>query len=189
MLTAAPGSRRLFRWSARRPVGRGVAGLAAAIFLLAPPAAAEQAQDFITVGLLTSLTAHSGEDHQPAVGGEATYVHYLDPIRDFGLGGFFQGQAEAAKHGRFALGPQINYYLFGLEVGAYSESSSPGYATTWGVHVAPFLSLGVVTAAFRVGVPLGTPDVGKLYGTEFGWVFTFKVPIPVGGDIIGNILR
>jgi hypothetical protein len=168
--------------------------MTAAGWLQASPAAADQAQDFFTAGLLMSLASHANvhgdRPARPGFGVESTFVHYLDRPREFGVGGFTQAQIVGTDHARFALGPQLNYVLLGLELGGYIETSSPGHAATWGAHLGPFLSLGVVSAAFRVGLPLGTIGAGgRDYGLELGAVAVLKFPYPVGGSLLGNILR
>jgi hypothetical protein len=172
-----------------RGPSRRAARLALAALLLSSPAAAEQAQHFASIGLLGSASAHGGEPVRAAFGAEGTFVHYVDHERSLGLGGFLQAQVAAPRHHRFAFGPQINYEFFGLELGSYAETAGGGYATTWGLHAAPFVSLGLVSAAFRVAVPLGTSGAGEPQGTELGLVFTLKAPFPIGGEFIGNILR
>jgi hypothetical protein len=178
------------RLHASLPASLPALGLAVAGLLWSSSASATEAYDFVSVGLLFSSSSHP----QPAprglgLGGEVTYVHYVDRERMVGVGAFLQGQHAGAGHARFALGPQLNYGFLGLELGGYAETSASGYASTWGAHAGPFLSLGILSAAFRVGVPLGTSGPGESYGTELGVAVTLKFPAPIGGDYLGNMLR
>ena len=85
-------------------------------------------------------------------------------------------------HGRFALGPQVNYHIVGLELGGAIETGSDQYAATASVHIAPFLSAGFASAAFRIGIPVAAlTENGGTYPTDLGLVMTLKWPYPLHG--------
>lgn len=116
-----------------------------------------------------------------ALGGELTYA-YIFKVKDnfVGLGAFGQASSVGFHHMRFAVGPQFTYAVAGLELGPYIETRKDAYATTIGLQASPFLTLGVISAAFRAGIPLTTTSEGNKYGVDLGAVFTIKLPFAPG---------
>jgi hypothetical protein len=172
---------------------RLAAVLACACVLVAPAAASaeqtsgqRQAKNFVGLGPLFGLTGHV--DMQPlfgVLGFEISYTRYPVEAFGFGLGAFAQVQSVGFSHARWAIGPQINFMMFGAELGAFIEEGAYGRATTIGLHASPFVSIGFFSAAFRIGVPVNALSEGTPYGLDIGLVCAIKAPIPLDGQLFG----
>jgi hypothetical protein len=143
----------------------------------------QQAKNFVGIGPIFGFTTHVDSQVTGMLGLELSYVRYPYAAFGFGMGGFVQGQTVGFDHARFAFGPQFNFTMFGVEVGAYLEEGSGKRATTVGVHASPFVSLGFLSAALRIAVPLGTLTEGDPYGIDVGLVCAVKIPIPLDGQL------
>jgi len=144
-----------------------------------------QAKNFIGVGPIFGFTKHIGAPVTGVLGIELSYVRYPYAAYGFGIGGFAQAQTVGFDHGRFAFGSQFNFMMFGAEVGAYLEEGRGNRAMTVGLHASPFVSIGFLSAAMRIAVPLGTLTAGDPYGIDLGLVFAAKLPIPLDGQLFG----
>jgi hypothetical protein len=142
----------------------------------------EQGDLFLVGGFLGSGSVRPS-GLQAAAGFEASIHSFLTDY--WGLGGFFQlqGVLGANKHTRGCLGAQTTLGPLGLELGVVGENGTALAAETWGLHVAPFISLGVVTASLRLGIPLRTeralrPNGEQLpgHGFDLGLVLALKWP-------------
>jgi hypothetical protein len=147
------------------------------------PAAANQAQDFINVGALFGFTSDLDGAFYSALGAEGTFTHYTDRSLTWGLGAFTQVQAVDLDHVRVALGPQVNFMVFGLELGPYVEQGAGSFATTVGLQASPFVSFAYASAAMRIGVPLGAVSSGDRYPLDLGLMVTLKWVFPIGGKL------
>lgn len=144
-----------------------------------------QAKNFVGLGPLFGLTGHTDTPLAGVLGFEISYVRYPAEAFGFGLGMFAQAQSVALSHGRWAIGPQINFMMFGAELGAYLEEGDFGKSTTIGLHASPFVSMGFFSAALRIGVPVGSFSEGTPYGLDFGLVCAIKAPIALDGQLFG----
>ncbi|UQA58464.1 hypothetical protein [Polyangium aurulentum] len=151
--------------------------------LAAPTVAPRQARNFVGVGPIFGITGHTDMPIAGVLGVELSYVHYPTQAFIFGLGGFAQAQTVGFSHGRWAIGPQINFMMFGAEIGAYVEEASGARATTLGLHASPFVSLGFFSAAFRLAVPVGTMSEGEPYALDLGLVCAIKLPLALDGEL------
>lgn len=128
-----------------------------------------------SVGFLYSRVF--GDDGGNAVGGEASYTYFPDPGPPVsGFGAFFQAQAYPQDTARFALGAQFVHSVLGAELGWAYRSGGGAHDATHGLHVAPFLSLGVIHVAPRVTIAFGSGD--RSWGSEFALTFGLKAPFP-----------
>lgn len=180
MTDALPGediSRGVFR--------RGAAILSWAALLLAAgeaSASGDVATHYISLGILTGVTGHV--DSAPvlgALGFEATYTHYPSEPLTFGIGAFLQAQSVGLDYARVATGAQFNYMAWGAELGAFVEEGSKEKATTFGLQVCPFTTLGFVSTALRIGISVATLSSGEKYGVDIGLIATVKWPLGLEG--------
>ena len=144
-----------------------------------------QAKNFVGLGPLFGLTGHVDTPVAGVLGFELSYVRYPAEAFGFGLGMFAQAQSVALSHGRWAIGPQFNFMMFGAELGAFLEEGDFGKSTTIGLHASPFVSIGFFSAALRIGVPVGAFSEGTPYGMDFGLVCAIKAPIALDGQLFG----
>lgn len=160
-------------------VGFGLAALAS------PAARASDTYHVLSPGFLWSITKQINDE--PAwggIGGELTYsVLSGSGHRLAGFGAFAQVQTVGFHHMRAAVGPQFMYSVAGIELGPYIETAKDDYATTVGVQASPFVSVGVLSAAFRAGIPITTTSEGTRYGVDLGAVFTLKLPFAPGEEL------
>jgi hypothetical protein len=139
---------------------------------------AAEPNQFLSVGWL-----HTFRDSPTSYGNgvEITYTAYPLAASSFvGLGGYTQLQS-VGDEGRFAFsaGPQLSYFLFGLELGYEYLSSGQGQPQLHGLHLAPFVSLGFLSLAGQVVVPLANSGSGDVPGFQYALAFTLKVPVPL----------
>ncbi|MDI1450477.1 hypothetical protein [Polyangium sp. 6x1] len=144
-----------------------------------------QAKNFVGLGPLFGITGHTDDAVAGALGFELSYVRYPVEAFAFGLGAFAQAQSVGFTHGRWAFGPQINFMMFGAEIGAYLEEGYGKRATTIGLHASPFVSIGFFSAALRIGVPVSAFSEGTPYGLDLGLICAIKAPIPLDGQLFG----
>jgi hypothetical protein len=156
----------------------------AAVLLAARPAAAEQAQDFLAAGALFGFSGHIDTPVLGDIGGELSFTHYPDEAFFLGIGGFAQAQSVGIEHWRLAAGAQANGTILGLELGGFAEGGDAGHGDTIGLHLAPFVSMGFLSVAFRAGIPLRAVSKGPAYGTDLGMLFTVKFVAPLGGEYL-----
>jgi hypothetical protein len=161
------------------------AALALTAALFAPgEASAKQAKSFVTPGVLFGFSGHTNTPIYGHLGGEISFSHYPGDAFSLGLGGFFQAEAVRFDHVRLAFGPQFNVAFGGLELGAFVEGADEGHGTTAGVQATPFLSIGFLSAAFRMGFPLGSSGDKPAYGVDLGLIVMLKAPLPLDGSLI-----
>ncbi len=154
----------------------------------APPptrSSLRQAKNFVGIGPLFGLTGHVDGAPTGALGFELSYVRYPVESFAFGLGAFAQAQSVGFTHGRWAVGPQINFMMFGAEIGAFLEEGYGKRATTLGLHASPFVSIGFFSAALRIGIPVSAFSEGTPYGLDLGLICAIKAPIPLDGQLFG----
>jgi hypothetical protein len=174
-----------------RTLGPKSAAAALAVLLAslsAKAAAAEeggpgQSHHFLSPGLLAGVTGHLNAPVLGAIGGELSYTYYPAKPYTLGVGAFAQAQSVGLKHLRAALGAQFNFAVGGVEIGGSFEQGKDGKASTFGVQIAPFVSIGWVSAAFRIGLPVAAlVDGTDRYAVDLGLIMTAKIPIPLSGS-------
>jgi len=168
------------------------AALAASAALIAALVAREAAADegsagqshhFLAPGVLAGFTGHLDAPALGALGIEVAYTYYPMKPYTLGVGAFAQAQSVGLQHLRAALGAQVNFAFGGVELGAAIEQGKDGKATTFGVQLAPFVSIGWVSAAFRIGLPVAAlVDGADRYAVDLGLITTVKIPIPLSGS-------
>jgi hypothetical protein len=136
----------------------------------------------VNPGLLCSF---SGSERM-SLGGEISAAK-LFPFASgpwLGVGGVTQLEAvtkgkepHGAGHLRFALGGQVNYTAVGLELGWAFMTASRDFAATHGLHVAPFLSLGIFSIASRFTIPIARAGELPIRPFYVSAVLTVKMPI------------
>jgi hypothetical protein len=153
------------------------------VLLHAPLALAEGFPErgmlFLNVGGLFSETSRP-EGSVPSLGAEVSLHGFVDKKVGFGVFGQWQRVKSEQSHTRFCAGPQVTYKFVGLELGAAYEKPEGLHAATASLHLAPFVSYGVLTASLRVDVPLwhaagDTPS----HGYDVGGVLAVKLPLPL----------
>lgn len=106
------------------------------------------------------------------LGGEVSYV-YLDVERGFWIGGYVDSLYDfGAEVGRFSVGPEIGYGVFGVDFG-YLAQFGDGYRH--GTSVRVVLTMAIAAIYGRWGHVFG--DVAEHDFGELG--FLIKVPIPI----------
>jgi hypothetical protein len=114
------------------------------------------------------------------------------------LGAFGQWQRYNGDHTRLAGGIQATFLWPGVELGwarreaAFGAPRAAGEsgpdtrtweAATGGLHVAPFLSLGFVSFAYRWTIPFGQAT-GPAHGAEHAFTVAVKIPLQILGPSI-----
>ena len=142
--------------------------------------AADEPGGWIIPGFLFGPTF--GTPHAFAIGGELSFMAYRSKNDAWGMGAFTQLQhygGSDAGLSRWAAGLQGGG-IVGAELGVDHRAASGLYAGTTGAHIAPYVSIGILTAAVRLTAPLASSGAGTAYGTEIALAFGVKVPIPWG---------
>jgi hypothetical protein len=163
----------------------GVSVAFAAIALSPREARADKTFHIISPGFLWGVTKQLNDAPTwGALGGELTYTYIFEHRGNFiGAGAFCQVQTVGFHHLRAAVGPQIAFWFAGLELGPYIETAKDTYATTFGLHASPFVTLGVFSVAFRAGIPIAPASGENRYGVDLGAVFTLKLPFAPGEEV------
>lgn len=130
---------------------------------------------FVTPGYLFSAVA----GHVPAYGHgfELSVLHFFDTTTYRGLGVVGQIQSYNGSHLRVATALEGAYGIFGVELGWAMRRSDGEHASQHGVHVTPYVSIGVVSVGVRTTVPIGGGDAA--YGWETGLSLKLAIPVPV----------
>jgi hypothetical protein len=137
---------------------------------------------FINPGILTSAVI--GRSPAIAAGGEVSFLHrpgWFPPGCHCGVGAFGQVQryfSEGGAHTRVAAGVQAGGPV-GVELGLAYRGANDKFKSTTGVHVAPYVSIGIVSLALRLTMPIEA-DPRKTHGFEAALAVGVKVPIPYG---------
>jgi len=136
---------------------------------------------FISGGPLVSVT---GRPWGTAVGTGAEFsVHGFTRTKEpLGFGVFGQWQSVNGDHDRFCGGAQATHGVLGMELGMAHEFASDDAMATTSLHLAPFVSLGMMTASLRVGIPVSWAEGDRRHhGADVGLVLAFKLPLRVNG--------
>lgn len=146
----------------------------------APLSASEQASDFAAAGLLIAVSDRADEATNLGAGAELSITHYPSvPLVGFGVGSFLQIYG-TDRSVRCAAGTQLNYAMFGIELGSTIELPTATEVTNLGVQIAPFVSLGVLALSLRAHVSVHAFRGGARLPSELGTVLTMKYPFPLG---------
>ncbi|MDP3220870.1 MAG: ferritin-like domain-containing protein [Deltaproteobacteria bacterium] len=113
----------------------------------AAPCSAQDSVSYVTAGLLLSIPLGGSLD-QVGLGVEGSYHWYPDNQTLVGTGGFVQAQLLFGGGWRVDLGAQGSAWFGGAELGL-AVVAPRWQSPELGIHVAPFLSAGYATAAFR----------------------------------------
>jgi hypothetical protein len=141
----------------------------------------ERGMLFLSAGGLFSATGRP-EGFTPALGAELSVHGFLSKKTGIGLFGQWQRVKGEEPHHRFCAGLQGTYEFVGLELGATYENSDALRAKTASLHLAPFVSNGVLTASLRIGVPLWhEASALPSHGYDVGGVLAVKIPLPLTG--------
>ncbi len=95
---------------------------------------------------------------------------------DWSIGGLLQAQWVSGGRSRYALGLQTGQSGLGGELGWALLTQGDGEARTSGPHLAAYLSVGYVSVALRLTVPV-EGDAAQLPGPDLGIVVGAKVPL------------
>jgi hypothetical protein len=148
--------------------------------LFAPTALAERLgpdgdSTFLNAGLLLSATSRPA-GFEPGMGVEVSLHRFFD--KSVGAGFFGQWQTMELKHHRICGGLQASFSVAGLELGATHETASDERAATTSLHVAPFVSVGVLMMGVRFGFPIAQSEGNKPgHGSDVGFVMAIKYPL------------
>ena len=85
-------------------------------------------------------------------------------------------EKSTASAARVTAGVQATWTAFGLELGLLGESGRTEHAGMFALHAAPFVSLGYVTLALRIAVPLVAIGPGLHDGVAVGLSVALKFP-------------
>ncbi len=155
-----------------------VAGLTAAS--LPATAFAQDTRDsaeYLTGGALVTFGSQG-----TGLGAEANYTSYPDRHVALGVSGFLQFQFYLDGSWRVGVGASANLAPFGAELGLAWRSGNDEHDGTLGVHIAPFLSTGFISAAYRATIPLSSTP--RAWHTEHSATLGFKYILRLneGGD-------
>lgn len=155
--------------------------IAAAVVAAASPARAgepaerDQSVTLVIPGYLFSTMA--GPVPVRGHGVELSVVHIPNVTKYAGVGVVGQLQSYGGSHLRTALAAEVVWELLGLELGWALRRSDGAHPAQHGLHVAPYVSLGLVSFAWRTTLPFDRRDGG--YGFETGFALAVKLPVPV----------
>ncbi|MBI5514655.1 MAG: hypothetical protein HY909_12845 [Deltaproteobacteria bacterium] len=154
----------------------------------ATPQFAPTALGFLSPALVYSNVWGRSPAH--GVGAELAYSYHPRAARRLVLGAFTQGQVYTDGSLRFAGGLQTGYGPFGVELGLAHRTGTDDFRASTGLHVAPYLSLGVLSVALRFTVPLndtqGAPNSGVAslgQGPETALTLGLRIPVRVHGQL------
>ena len=140
-----------------------------------------EGETYLNPGFLLGAVFREGHI-EGALGVEVSVHHFTQ--EGLGVGGFGQWQHLSSSF-RLCGGVQVSFAEkaqgFGVEMGAAHEAGDVRFAGTTSVHFAPFVSIGLVTMSFRVGIPFHSSDPslpGR--GVEGGMNLALKLPMLVG---------
>ncbi|WP_143177842.1 hypothetical protein [Cystobacter ferrugineus] len=151
------------------------------------PASFPQPGDiYLNGGFLFSATGRPGGG-ATGLGAELSLHAFFEAVPIAGVGVFGQWQSINGEHHRVCAGVQATTLILGAELGvAHDFAGAQGVATT-SVHLQPFLSLGLLTAGLRIGIPVVTAPGDKPgYGSDIGLVLSLKLPVPLRKNFDGE---
>jgi hypothetical protein len=145
----------------------------------------EAGETYLNPGVTLSLSRRGTTDTS-GLGVELSLHHFVD--KSSGVGLFGQAQVLGQQQYRLCGGLQATHLMgslpLGIELGIASETPDAEGILRTSLHVAPFISLGLVSAGFRMSIPLVTrvsdiSSVGDMPGQGFeaGLVLALKLPL------------
>jgi hypothetical protein len=160
----------------RRARTAALAGASATLALGFPARADDDTSHWLSGGFLYS-SVH-GDSPANGYGAELSYT-LTPPLPLVAVGGFAQAQAyagDAPTHGRFAFGVLGGSFV-GFELGIAHRAAAGDFDSTTGIHVAPYLSSGVLSLATRWTIAPWSSG----HGSEFALSFALKYPWHIAG--------
>jgi hypothetical protein len=151
--------------------------------LVTAPARADGPSGVASFGYLHSFV--SEPQSSAGNGVEGTFVYYERTMPDhmLGLGGFVRVQNMTPAHLAFDIGPQMNVGPVGVELGYGYRGPYEDRSGMHGVHVGPFLSVGLASLGAHWVLPIAPSGAGEEQGTEFAVTLAFKFFYPVFGEL------
>jgi hypothetical protein len=138
--------------------------------------------DYVTAGFAYSWVNFRHDLSNRGGGPELSYILYPDRWRGFGIGGF----ARYFTYGDITAGLEAvgGDGVLGMEFGYTHRSSYNGYVGAHCLHIAPFLSLGVVYVGLALTIPvfrIGDPNQPNL-GYSSTTILGVKLPVRWHGE-------
>lgn len=160
------------------PVASGIIAV-----LGAAPARADEPSGVATFGYIHSFVFEPQSSAGNGV--EGTFVYYEENLPDslLGLGGFVRVQNLTPAHLAFDVGPQANVGPIGVELGYGYRGAFDGFSAMHGVHVGPFLSVGMFALGAHAVLPVAKGGAGRKQDTEVAVTLAFKLFVPVFGQL------
>ncbi len=128
--------------------------------------------DELFVGVLMSVGTGGG-----GLGVATSVRHYPDAQEWKSVSAFAQVQWYAEGGIRVAAGAQGTLSLVGGELGLAYRSGDADHVGTFGLHLAPFVSVDYLSLAWRLTIPLS--NARTRWGTDSSFTFGANVPIPL----------
>jgi hypothetical protein len=136
---------------------------------------------YLSPGPLLSFVggAHSAIGY----GGEISVMSYKPHVDwlSLGFGGFANFQLYDGSVPHFALGGQFAFGVVGGELGFGYRSGADGYASTWSVETAIFVSLGPLVFGVRDAPQVMAFGANGGYGNESAIFVAVKAPFIIDG--------
>ena len=152
--------------------------------MAAPHAAQAEGIGVFSPGVLYS--AVWGRAPTDGFGLELSYAYHPRNTSTFSVGAFTQAQANTDGSFRIGGGAQVGWQVFGLELGWAQRTGNDQFAGAGGVHIAPYLSVGVVLVALRFTLPLAdeAPNHPTVLGApEMALTVGLKLPFRTHGRL------
>lgn len=158
---------------------RSLAAFVVAGACVASPApAAADVPVFVSPGYVHSFV--QGRSPASGNGAELSSAFFFGRRTLAQAGAFGQVEALSGERGvstRLAAGAHVSIYGVGLETAYAIRTADAAHGRTDGVHLAPFVSIGWWSLAYRWTIALRGD-----HGSDHGFVLGIKVPIPIGTD-------
>ena len=164
----------------------GSASLCATLAIASSARAERGIDGTINPGLTASASLH---DRGVAPGLEISGVRWLPSDNGWlSIGPIVQATLPArndtgtARYRRLMLGGEIAWTAIGIELGYAYQSASDEASPTHAVHLAPFLSLGVLSIAAPINLPFAHSGSLDGHPIDFGVLVAVKLPLLIEKD-------
>lgn len=111
-------------------------------------------------------------------GMEVSVVRHLGEQGEWVVGGLVQ--AEKLRRWRSAIGAEVGYEFFGVELSAARDFSSDVTPAQWSLQLAPYASAGFLWVSARWVLALTDRHAAGALGDSAMLLVGFKIPIPLG---------